>query len=425
MQNMPADAGAHTANAAASHITSPLTSPTAGPTARTLTGSTLAMLGGLAALGALATNIILPAFPAMGASLGVPVADLGAALSSFFLAFAIGQLVAGPLSDRWGRQPLVLGGLAVFIAGSLICAAADTLGMLIAGRVVQAFGVCAASVLSRAIARDLFDGAALARALALTMVAMAAAPGFSPLIGSALDSWLGWRSAFVALAVAGAALALHYRLSTGETHAPDRRQAVSMGKVLRGYLALLADRRFILSAGAVGLMTGNTFTFFAAAPRVLMGKLGLSSLSLGVFFAITVFVVFAAGFLAPRLAKARGLRTVAMSGIVIAAAGGAALMAVPGTSLAGFVGGIAVFLFGMGLVNPLATAITLQPFGREAGAASALLGFLQMFCAAVGTALASLPSDAPARLLGVVIATASVLGLLLFLQTRSPAQTAN
>ena len=307
MQNMPADAGANaiTAANAAATAASPAT-PTA-PTTRTLTGSTLAMLGGLAALGALATNIILPAFPAMGASLGVPVAELGTALSSFFLAFAIGQLVAGPLSDRWGRQPLVLGGLAVFIAGSLICAAADTLGMLIAGRVVQAFGVCAASVLSRAIARDLFDGAALARALALTMVAMAAAPGFSPLIGSALDSWLGWRSAFVALAVAGAPLALHYRLSTGETHAPDRRQAVSMGKVLRGYLALLADRRFILSAGAVGLMTGNTFTFFAAAPRVLMGKLGLSSLSLGVFFAITVFVVFAAGFLAPRLAKAKRL----------------------------------------------------------------------------------------------------------------------
>ncbi|WP_254599903.1 Bcr/CflA family efflux MFS transporter [Cupriavidus gilardii] len=411
MQDMPVDARANASVGAAAVAT---------PT-HTLRGSTLAMLGGLAALGALATNIILPAFPAMGASLGVPVADLGAALSSFFLAFAVGQLAAGPLSDRWGRQPLVLGGLAVFIVGSLICAAADTLGMLIAGRVVQAFGVCAASVLSRAIARDLFDGAALARALALTMVAMAAAPGFSPLIGSALDSWLGWRSAFVALAVAAAALAIHYRVCTGETHAPDRRQAVSMGKVLRGYLALLGDRRFILPAGAVGLMTGNTFTFFAAAPRVLMGKLGLSSLALGLFFAITVFVVFAAGFLAPRLAKARGPRPVAMSGLVIAAAGGAALMAVPGTSLAGFVGAIAVFLFGMGLVNPLATAMTLQPFGREAGAASALLGFLQMFCAALGTTLASQPSDTPARLLGMVIAAASIVGLLLFLRTRAQA----
>ena len=105
-------------------------------------------------------------------------------MSSFFVAFALGQLVVGPLSDRFGRKWLVLGGLAVFAAGSVVCAFADTLSFLVLGRVIQALGACAASVLSRAIARDLFDGEALARALALTMIAGAAAPGFSPLLGS-------------------------------------------------------------------------------------------------------------------------------------------------------------------------------------------------------------------------------------------------
>jgi DHA1 family bicyclomycin/chloramphenicol resistance-like MFS transporter len=143
--------------------------PTANPapSERRLTGGTLFLLAGLAALGALATNIILPAFPRIGAELAISSPELGLLLSSFFVAFALGQLVVGPLSDRFGRKPLVLGGLAVFVAGSVVCALAGTLPLVVLGRVIQALGACAASVLSRAIARDLFDGEALGRALAL------------------------------------------------------------------------------------------------------------------------------------------------------------------------------------------------------------------------------------------------------------------
>ena len=128
------------------------------PSKHRLTGGILFLLAGLAALGALATNIILPAFPRIGAGLGVSSQELGLTLSSFFVAFAVGQLLVGPLSDRFGRKWLVLGGLVVFVAGSVLCAFADTLSFLVLGRVIQALGACAASVLSRAIARDLFDG---------------------------------------------------------------------------------------------------------------------------------------------------------------------------------------------------------------------------------------------------------------------------
>jgi DHA1 family bicyclomycin/chloramphenicol resistance-like MFS transporter len=132
------------------------------PSERRLTGGILFLLAGLAALGALATNIILPAFPRIGTGLGVSSPELGLTLSSFFVAFAFGQVLAGLLSDRIGRRWLVLGGLAVFAAGSVVCAFADTLSFLVFGRVIQALGACAASVLSRAIARDLFEGEALA-----------------------------------------------------------------------------------------------------------------------------------------------------------------------------------------------------------------------------------------------------------------------
>ena len=142
-----------------------------------LTAGRLVLLASLAALGSLATNIMLPAFPAMAREFGVAPRELAWTLSSFFVVFAVGQLFVGPLTDAVGRTPLVLAGLAVFLAGSAVCTVAPSLPVLIAGRAIQALGACAASVLARAIARDLYHGPELTRVLALVMIAMAAAPG--------------------------------------------------------------------------------------------------------------------------------------------------------------------------------------------------------------------------------------------------------
>ncbi|WP_338105458.1 multidrug effflux MFS transporter [Microvirga tunisiensis] len=395
-------------------------SETAEPAAeRKLTAGLLVLLAGLAAIGALSTNIILPSFPSIGVALNVPARDLGLTLSSFFIAFAIGQLFVGPLSDRYGRRWFVLGGLTVFIIGSAICGGAESFPMLIVGRIIQALGVCAASVLSRAIARDLFDGEALAKALSLTMVAMAAAPGFSPLLGSALDAQFGWRAAFIMVGASGAVLAAYYALSAGETHPPDRRLAASLSATMRAYRGLLADARFILPALAVSLIIGGLYAFFAAAPAILMLSLGLSALQLGLFFATTVFVVFAGGLLARRLAHKWGARSIAVIGIVLAMLGGGFLLAISeAPTFPGFAAAIAVFLLGMGLVNPLGTALTLQPFGRQAGLASALLGFLQMACAAAGTALTTALPLSPLGALSVILTGGSTLALVIFLRQR-------
>src|SRR5664279_2494068 len=154
----------------------------------------IAVLAALAATGTLATNILLPSLPQMAASLKVSTASVTSAITIFLAVFAVGQLVVGPVSDRYGRRWPVLTGFAIFLAGSLWCGLAQDLPGLLTGRVIQGVGACATSVLSRAIARDLFSGPALARAMALIMIAMAAAPGFSPLLGSALDHYFGWRS---------------------------------------------------------------------------------------------------------------------------------------------------------------------------------------------------------------------------------------
>lgn len=386
-----------------------------------LSGELLWLLAGLAALGALATNIILPAFPAMGADLGVSVKELSATLSSFFLAFALGQLVVGPLSDRFGRSRLVLGGLLVFVAGSALCALATTLPQLICGRVVQALGVCATSVLSRAIARDLFDGAALARALSLTMVAMAAAPGFSPLLGGAFSRWLGWRATFVLVAVLAVVLAIHYATRLGETHAADRRSPLSLAATAGTYGQLLRDRRFIAPALAVALVIGALYAFFAMAPAILMAGFGFSPLALGLLFAATVFVVFGAGFMAPRLARLWGPLRAARAGIALALAAGIAVWLGP-QELHFFCAALTAFLLGMGLVNPLATAIALQPFGRQAGAASALLGFLQMGCAALAVSVGAALERSAYDALGLILSTSLALSLCVFvlLAPRAP-----
>jgi DHA1 family bicyclomycin/chloramphenicol resistance-like MFS transporter len=383
---------------------------------RRLTGGTLFLLAGLAALGALATNIILPAFPRIGASLGISSKELGLTLSSFFIAFAFGQLLAGPPSDRFGRKWLVLGGLVVFAAGSVVCAFADGLSLLVLGRVIQALGACAASVLSRAIARDLFDGAALARALALTMIAGAAAPGFSPLLGSALDGLFGWRITFLVVAAFGVVLALHYSTSVGETHPADRRASMTASAVASAYGRLAIDPRFLLPAASVSLVIGGLYTFFAAAPAILMSELGLTAFQLGMSFATTVLIVFAAGFLAPRLAHHWGSRAVSVIGILIVLAGGVAMFAFAAApTFMTFTRAIGLYLLGMGLINPLGTAIALHPFGQQAGLASALLGFLQMGLAAVGASLASVLPLQPSASLAVILTMGSALALLVFL----------
>src|SRR6478672_3188343 len=178
----------------------------------------IAVLAALAATGTLATNILLPSLPQMAASLQVSTAAVTSAITVFLAVFAFGQLVVGPISDRYGRRWPVLIGFMVFLAGSLWCGLATDLPGLLTGRVIQAAGACSTSVLSRAIARDLFTGPALGRAMALIMIAMAAAPGFSPLLGGALDHYFGWRSEFVFVGVFAVIAAAAYAAVLGETH---------------------------------------------------------------------------------------------------------------------------------------------------------------------------------------------------------------
>ena len=386
------------------------------------TTAQIAVLATLAAIGTLATNILLPSLPQMAASLHVTTAAVTASITVFLAVFAVGQLAVGPISDRYGRRVPVLTGFVVFVAGSIWCGLATDLPSLLIGRVIQAAGACSTSVLSRAIARDLFSGAALGRAMALIMIAMAAAPGFSPLLGGALDHAFGWRYEFAFVGVFAAIAAVAYAVLLGETHRSTRLPLNPLA-IARTYLGLSADRSFLIPAATVALIMGGLFAMFSAAPRVLIEGLGFTPIQLGLFFAGTVLIVFGAGMLATKLAPRFGLDRSVQVGLLLAATGSIAILVVSifDARFLPFLGAMSVFLLGMGIVNPLGTAQTLSPFGEKAGAASALLGFWQMMGAATGVWLAAAISHQAMFALGIVLTVASLLALLLYTMRQKPA----
>jgi MFS transporter, DHA1 family, multidrug resistance protein len=391
------------------------------PTVMAHPAAVVPVLAALSALGTLATNILLPSLPGIGASLQVSTAATTHLITVFLGIFAVGQLVVGPLSDRYGRRVPVLIGFAAFLIGSVVCAVATELPFLLFGRVIQAAGACATSVLSRAIARDLFSGAALAKTLTLITIAMAAAPGFSPLLGGTLDHFFGWRSSFYFVAIFAAVAAAGFAASFGETHRSERTN-VHVGSIGRGYLQLLRDACFIVPATTVALILGGLFSMFSAAPRVMIELMAFRPIEVGFFFAGTVLVVFAAGLIGNRMRERIGLDRSMQIALMLCATGGVAVLAaaVLHGSFLPFLGASLIFLLGMGVVNPLGTAQTMAPFGKNAGAASALLGFMQMLGAAIGVALSATLSSDPLMALGVVMTVGSVLALGIYaLRTRS------
>jgi DHA1 family bicyclomycin/chloramphenicol resistance-like MFS transporter len=376
----------------------------------------IAVICAFAAMGPLATNIFLPSLPAMAASLHVSSAAVTSAITVYLAILALGQLIVGPLSDRFGRRPLILIGFCLFVAGAIGCAFARDLSDLLIGRSIQASGGCAAFVLSRAIARDLFDGRMLTKVMTAITIATAAAPGFSPLLGGALDHFLGWRSEFIFVAVFAVCAVTAYASFVGET-IRSTRTSMNPLTIAKSYLALIRDIRFVVPARTAGLLMVGLFAIFSSAPRVLVESLGFSPITLGLLFAGVVFVVFAAGIMAARLSARLGLYRATVVGLGMTVMGSAALLLAvlaAKDSFLPFLVATAIFLFGLGIASPLSSAAALSPFGNKAGVAAALLGFAQMAGGASGALLAAAISSDPALGLGIVASLASALALILY-----------
>ena len=270
-------------------------------------------------------------------------------------------------------------------------------------------------VLSRAIARDLFDGQALAKAMAFITIATAAAPGFSPLLGSAFDHFLGWRSEFAFVAIFAICALLAYATLIGETNW-SANGSVNPLAIAGSYLGLIRDARFLAPARTAGLTMAGLFAIFSAAPRVLLEHYGFAPVTLGLMFASVVVLVLVSSMLAPKLSAALGHYRATLIGLGFNVAGAVALLVavlVAKDSFPPFIVSAAIFLFGVGIVSPLASAAALSPFADKAGITAALFGFAQMGGAACGAMLAAVVSSDPALGLAIVLAVASPLAMIL------------
>jgi len=356
--------------------------------------SLIAFLTLLAALGTLSTNMYLASFPSIGSDLKASPAQVSLTLTVFLVGFSFGQLIIGPLSDRYGRRPLLIAGLSVFSIASFLCALANSLEWMILVRVVQAIGACTGAVLARAVARDLFQGDELTRSLGYVTTFMAAAPGFSPLIGGLIETFYGWRMTFALLAIVGIGATLTVWTRIDETN-HNRSATLSLGQAFISYFSLLKHRSFVMPAAATTCAMGALFAFFAASPTIFILEFGVPPALFGLIPFCTVFAVFAGGLSAPRLAKRwPGMKPIVF-GLVLMLIGSTVMFLLSQLgkfSIWQVLGPLVVFLFGMGVVNPLSTVAALRPFPEQAGAASALVGFFQMAGGALGTvALAAMP----------------------------------
>jgi DHA1 family bicyclomycin/chloramphenicol resistance-like MFS transporter len=375
---------------------------------------TLALvLGALAGMGPFSVDMYLPAFPALGASLGATPGAVQATLAVYFLGMAVGQVFYGPVADRFGRRGPLFAGLGLFTAASLACAAAPDIGWLTGARLAQALGGCAGMVIARAVVRDVTDERGAVRLMASLMLVMGVAPVIAPVVGGALLPVFGWRGIFGLLALYGAAMITMVALALPETLPLDRRRNDGVLATLRLWGSLLRDARFMGFALAGGFVIGGMFAYIMGSPFVFMELHGVPPGQYGFYFGANALGIIVVGQVAARVAQriepARLLPVV----LTVAAASGLVLLAVTATGAFGFAG-IVVALFCyvamIGAVMPLTVALAMGPHGRMAGNASALMGTLQFgIGAAIGGVLGVL-QDGTALPMAALIAACGMAG---------------
>jgi MFS transporter, DHA1 family, multidrug resistance protein len=350
-----------------------------------------------------ALHMLVPALPVLAVEFATAQGSVQLVLTLFLAGIAVGQLVYGPASDRFGRRPVLLVGLGLFLVGTVLCGCAWSLPALIVGRALQALGGCAGMVVGRAVVRDIYDRERAASALATIMMVMSLAPSLSPAIGAYLVQWTGWRADFVLLGVVGAAVLIVTAVTLEETHPPTSVNVVAM---IASLVLLLRSPIFVSVVFATAFTSASWFTFLAVAPYLLAERLHQPPSTYGLMILLPM-----AGYI---LGNAGVVRLTALLGSTLLFIVGLALSLVSGIMLAlwcladltpwALFVPMAISSIGNGMSQPPGLAAGLSVYPQVAGTASGLIGFTQMTIAALGTLLLGMLPR------GSVIAMVAVVG---------------
>jgi len=351
---------------------------------------TTVLIIALVATGPLSTDMYLPALPEIRTAFNVDTSAVQLTLSIFLAGLASAQLILGPLSDRFGRRPVLIGGMALYFLASLACIYAPTIEALMAARFIQAVGVCAGGVVGRAVVRDIHGRTEAARMLAQIATAIAVAPLVAPLVGGHLAVTFGWPSVFAVMAAIGAVLVVATGRMLPETNAQPKADALNPKRFATNYKTLLSSANYRAFLFATAFCFSGLFAFISGSSFVLIDTLGMAPDHFGFAFGFVVVGFMVGSHLGGRWVKRLGVeRLVALGGRLAMGTGALAL----GLNLLGPVSiftvvvPMALYLVSVGLILPSAMAGAIAPYPHMAGAASALVGFVQMMMAALSGAL--------------------------------------
>lgn len=346
------------------------------------------ILGSLTALSPFSIDMYLSAFPIMAKAFDTTVAQVSLTLSSYFVGLASGQLFYGPLMDRFGRKRPLYAGLSIYIVTSFICGLAPNVESLIIIRFIQALGACSAGVGAFAMVRDLFDPKESAKVLSTLILILGVSPLLAPTIGGYLAIYFGWKSVFFALSGIAITLLFFVVRLLPESHAPDKSHVLHPIPIIKNYLSILREPQFYTYAlaGAVGF--SGLFVYLAASPTIFMEIFKVSEQAYGWIFAlIAMGIVGSSQFNVPllRTFSSEQIMTGALTMLLVTSVVFFICAYNGWYNVYSVVGTMFIYLSCIGLSNPNASALAMAPFGKKAGSAAALVGFLQMSCGALAS----------------------------------------
>lgn len=377
----------------------------------------IVLLGLLIGLSPLAIDMYLPSMPAISADLQTSPESVQQTLTIFLIAFSLPQLIFGPLSDARGRRFVILGGLLLFIAGSLLCALAGSIGWLLTARGLQAMGASAMAVTVPALVRDRYSHDAFARTMSFIMMVMALAPLVAPMAGGLILTVGGWQLIFWVLAmIALLGLGLFHRY-IDESHPPERRTAIRPAALVRNYATLLRDRHAFCHMLCAGFMFAGLMAFVAASPFVYIEFYGVPEQYYGLLFGLNIITMMLVTMIANRFTR-RGSRAIlftTFAGISLVSALLITLSLIPQPPLALVVLGAMLFIGSYGTISAHTMAVVMNRFTQISGSASALGGSLRFGTGSLGGAAVGVLHNGTGMPMTAVMATSGLIAVLTFL----------